>query len=113
MKGIVIDLSSRTLLFYSGQSLINTFPVAIGKPSTPTPLGNYHVSNKIINPGGGLGSRWMELDIPTDGGPYGIHGTNNPASIGQAVSGGCIRMFNQDIEVIFPHVNIGTPVEIV
>jgi len=57
-----------------------------------------------------LGSRWLGLSIP--GGRYGIHGTNNPASIGGYVSNGCIRMHNRDIEEIFPRVEIGTPVEI-
>jgi hypothetical protein len=113
LNRIVIELSSRTLSLYHGQSLVNTYPIAIGKPSTPTPLGNYQVINKIVHPGGGLGTRWMELNIPTDGGPYGIHGTNNPSSIGQAVSNGCIRMFNQDIEIVYSQVNLGTPVEIV
>lgn len=113
MNRIVVDLSTRTLSFFRGQSLVNTYPVAIGKPTTPTPLGSYQVVNKIIHPGGGLGTRWMELNIPTDGGPYGIHGTNNPSSIGLAVSNGCIRMYNRDIEAIFPHTPLYTPVEII
>ncbi|MGB9802898.1 LysM peptidoglycan-binding domain-containing protein, partial [Desulfofundulus sp.] len=57
------------------------------------------------------GTRWMGLDIP--GGNYGIHGTNNPDSIGKAVSNGCIRMYNHHIEELFPHVPLGTPVRIV
>ncbi|WP_227763870.1 L,D-transpeptidase family protein [Zhaonella formicivorans] len=112
MKRIVIDLNSRHLSWYKGNSLIKTYPVAIGKPSTPTPTGSYQVVNKIINPGGVLGTRWMGLDIPTDDGSYGIHGTNNPTSIGQAISNGCIRMYNHDVEELFPQVKIGTPVDI-
>jgi len=45
-------------------------------------------------------------------GYYGIHGTNNPSSIGGYVSNGCIRMHNQDVEELFPNVQIGTPVHI-
>ena len=44
-----------------------------------------------------FGTRWMGLSKPH----YGIHGTNNPSSIGKAVSLGCIRMYNRDIEIIF------------
>ncbi len=42
-----------------------------------------------------------------------IHGTNNPSSIGKAVSLGCIRMYNRDIEIIFPLVSLGTIVYII
>jgi spore coat assembly protein SafA len=53
----------------------------------------------------------MGLSVP--GGNYGIHGTNNPPSIGGYVSNGCIRMYNHDVEELFPRVSIGTPVEII
>lgn len=112
MKRIMINLSRRQLSWYSSGQLIKTYPVAIGKPTTPTPSGIYRVVNKIMHPGGVLGTRWMGLDIPTTGGPYGIHGTNNPSSIGKAVSNGCIRMYNRDVEELFPQVSIGTTVEI-
>jgi len=107
---LVILRSSRKLQHYSGSTLKNTYPVAVGKASTPTPLGSYKVVNKILNPGDILGTRWMGLDIP--GGNYGIHGTNNPSSIGKFISLGCIRMQNYDVEGLFPQVNIGTPVTI-
>lgn len=108
---LVINVYQRNLQHFTGNRLVKTYPVAVGKPSTPTPTGHYQIRNKQINPGGVLGTRWMGLTIP--GGNYGIHGTNNPASIGQAVSNGCIRMHNKDVEELFPRVNIGTPVEIV
>lgn len=107
---LVILRSARKLQHYLGSTLKNTYPVAVGKPSTPTPLGNYKVVNKILNPGDILGTRWMGLNIP--GGNYGIHGTNNPYSIGKFISHGCIRMQNYDVEELFPQVNIGTPVTI-
>lgn len=44
---------------------------------------------------------------------YGIHGTNEPGLLGQAVSHGCVRMLNQDIEALYPLVAIGTPVNII
>lgn len=100
--------AARKLNYCFGERLIKTYPVAVGKPSTPTPTGSYKIINKIIKPGGILGTRWMGLDIPN--GPYGIHGTNNPSSIGKFISNGCIRMYNSDVEELFPKVNIGTPV---
>jgi LysM repeat protein len=90
---------------------MQSYPIAVGKPDTPTPPGQFQVINKIINPGGILGSRWMGLNIPQ--GNYGIHGTNNPASIGKAVSNGCIRMHNHHIEALFPQIEIGTLVIII
>ncbi len=107
---LTINTVTRKLHHYRGKRLVKEYPVAVGKPSTPTPPGNYRIKNKIVNPGGILGTRWMGLTIP--GGNYGIHGTNNPSSIGHAVSLGCIRMHNRDIEGLFPQVAIGTPVHI-
>jgi hypothetical protein len=56
---------------------------------------------------GVLGVRRINL-----GNGYALHGTNNPASIGQAVSHGCVRMRNEDIEKLYPMVPVGTPVYI-
>ena len=112
MPRIEVNLSLRRLQLFRGAELINTYPVAIGKPSTPTPTGSYHITRKIVNPGGVLGTRWMELSIPSSGGRYGIHGTSQPWSIGKAVSKGCIRMYNHDVEQVFDMVRIGTPVKI-
>lgn len=109
--GILIDLEIKKLYYNSVQSVNRSYPVAIGKPSTPTPTGVYKIITKIVNPGGILGSRWMGLDIPD--GPYGIHGTNDPSSIGREISNGCIRMYNQDVEDLFNMVKIGTVVNIV
>lgn len=107
---IVIDPQSRKIHFYVGSELKKTYPVGVGKPATPTPAGDYKVVNKALNPGGVLGTRWMGLNV--SGGNYGIHGTNNPASIGNLVSLGCIRMQNYNVEELFPQVPIGTPVRI-
>jgi len=107
---ILINVTRRQLHHLQGDKAVQVYPVATGKPSTPTPPGKYQVVNKRVNPGGVLGTRWMGLSIP--GGIYGIHGTNNADSIGKAISNGCIRMHNQHVEQLFPHVNIGTPVVI-
>lgn len=107
---IVINPSERRLYFYVASELKKTYPVAVGKPGTPTPAGEYQVLNKHLYPGGMLGSRWMGLSIPN--GNYGIHGTDSPSSIGKLISHGCIRMHNYDVEELFPQVAIGTPVQI-
>lgn len=103
---IVIHKNRRRLELYEGNRLLQSSPVAVGKANTPTPVGHFKIANKRLNPGGVYGSRWLGLSAAG----YGIHGTNNPASIGQAVSKGCIRLHNRDVENLFTQVDIGTPV---
>ncbi|MDI3281488.1 MAG: LysM peptidoglycan-binding domain-containing protein, partial [Bacillota bacterium] len=106
---VEIDRGRRILTLLRGGTRLSFFSVAVGKPATPTPLGTFRIRNKAVNPGGPFGTRW--LGLTTNG--IGIHGTNAPSSIGLAVSNGCIRMYNQDIESIFPLLNVGTPVRII
>ena len=103
-----INISAKTLSVYKNGLLINEYPVATGKETTPTPTGTFTIINKQLNPGGPYGTRWLGLSIKG----YGIHGTNAPESIGTAASNGCIRMFNQDIEKLFDITNTGTVVRI-
>ncbi len=110
LPSIYIDTVKRRLKF-SSASLNKTYKVAVGKPSTPSPLGNWVIVQKALNPGGPFGVRWMRLSVPWGG--YGIHGTNNPSSIGKAVSHGCIRMYNEDVIEVYDRTPIGTPVTIV
>ena len=108
---IVIDVSTRQLTFYYSGRAFGPYPVGVGKYSTPTPVGNWHVA--LLDPSPWwevLGSRWMGLDVPS--GTYGVHGTNMDWSIGGYVSNGCIRMHNWDVETIYPYVVPGTPVTI-
>ena len=109
-KQLTINTVTRKLRHYESDRLLREYPVAVGKPSTPTPPGHFKVINKTMHPGGVLGTRWMGLNIT--GGNYGIHGTNNPSSIGNAVSLGCVRMHNNHVEELFSQVPIGTPVHI-
>ncbi|KIL37259.1 hypothetical protein SD71_00650 [Cohnella kolymensis] len=106
--GIIVDLSERKLHLLDGANVVNTYPVAIGKMLTRTPTGHYTIMNKQPNPGGPFGAYWMGLSKPH----YGIHGTNNPSSIGRAVSHGCIRMYNEDVVQLANTVPIHTPVTI-
>lgn len=119
---IVINLPSRMLELYSGNTFIKEYSVAIGKPSTPTPIGQFTIIDMeknptwvplgrdyvvVSGPDNPLGYRWMgffEL--------YGVHGTNAPGSIGQIVSNGCIRMQEENAEELFEVVKKGTPLRI-
>ncbi|NFD76707.1 L,D-transpeptidase [Clostridium botulinum] len=108
---IIINTQAHTLTLFRGNNIYRTYKVAVGKPSTPTPKGNFKIINRTINPGGPFGARWLGLNIPY--GDYGIHGTNNPSSIGKSVSNGCIRMFNNQVIELSNLVPIGTTVTIV
>ncbi|AFQ42151.1 L,D-transpeptidase [Desulfosporosinus meridiei] len=103
---IYIYTASRLLELYKDNQRIRSYPIAVGKKSTPTPPGNYYIATKTMQPGGVFGTRWLGLSIPY----YGIHGTNNPMSIGQAVSKGCIRMYNHDVEELYQIIETETPV---
>lgn len=105
-----VDTVRCVLYVYKSAHLVKTFNVGIGTIATPTPLGDWKITQKALNPGGPFGTRWMRLSIPFGG--YGIHGTDNPHSIGKAVSHGCIRMQNKDVEELFDLVPLGTMVKI-
>lgn len=107
---IVVEVNKQRLTVFSGNQVFQTFPVAVGKHKTPTPHGEFKVISKGAW-GGGFGTRWLGLNVPW--GTYGIHGTNKPWSIGRYASHGCIRMFNKDVETLFPWVPVGTPVKLI
>lgn len=107
---IVINTQDHTLTLFKGNEVYKVYKVAVGKPSTPTPTGNFRIINKSLNPGGPFGARWLGLNAPY--GDYGIHGTNNPSSIGKNISNGCIRLFNNNVIELSNLVSIGTPVKI-
>jgi lipoprotein-anchoring transpeptidase ErfK/SrfK len=126
---ITINRSTNQLTLYRLDRIVRTYRVATGSARYPTPAGSFRIINmqkhptwtpppnsdwarglKPIPPGpkNPLGTRWMGLDSPN----VGIHGTNNPASIGYSVSHGCIRMAIPDVEDLFERVTTGTPVTI-
>jgi hypothetical protein len=107
---VVIDPKRNRLRVYIGGKLHKTYPIALGKRETPTPIGDYKVINKHLDWGGGFGTRWIGLNVPW--GIYGIHGTNRPDSIGHDASHGCVRMLNFQVEELYRLVRIGTPVRI-
>lgn len=108
---IKINTANHKLTLYRNGVIYKTYPVAVGKRTSPTPKGTFKIINRAINPGGPFGVRWLGLNAPN--GDYGIHGTNNPSSIGKNVSNGCIRMYNKDVLELSNLVSIGTVVTIV
>lgn len=106
---IFVDITVNRLYLYKGTELIKTYPVASGKSKTPSPIGEWKIINKDTW-GEGFGGRWMGFNVPW--GKYGIHGTNEPWSIGHDESEGCIRMFNKDVAELYKIVPIGTKVKI-
>lgn len=107
---IVIDVAERRLTLYRDGEPIRRFPVAVGKPGWASPVGEWQVSHKGRDWGGGFGTRWLGLNVPW--GIYGIHGTNKDWSVGGAESHGCFRMFNRDVEDLWDMVALGTPVTV-
>jgi hypothetical protein len=109
---ILIDTQTLRLTLFADGKVFKSYPIATGKQEkwAWSPVGEWRIVNKGVNWGGGFGTRWMGLNVPW--GIYGIHGTNKPYSIGSRASGGCIRMFNRDVEELYSWVPLGTKVVI-
>jgi lipoprotein-anchoring transpeptidase ErfK/SrfK len=121
---LVVDLSDRQVALYSNGVLQARYDIAIGREGWETPAGEFQILNMRENPvwqnpisreivpsstDNPLGSRW--IGFWTDGKhQIGFHGTNQDQLIGQAVSHGCVRMREADIQTLFNQVAIGTPV---
>ena len=106
---IIVNTKNYSLTLYKNNKIFKTYTVAVGKPTTPTPKGNWNIIKKGLW-GEQFGGHFMQLSVPS--GIYGIHGTNKPWTIGQSVSNGCIRMYNNDAKEVYDLVPIGTPVTI-
>jgi lipoprotein-anchoring transpeptidase ErfK/SrfK len=118
---IHIDLSERQVtLFRDGKRVLHAV-AAIGSAATPTPTGSYYVNQRLVpedtsgpfGPGAvGISAFSEVLTGWAQGGPIALHGTNQPWSIGRAVSNGCVRLRNDVIRRIFGAALAGTPVVI-
>lgn len=116
----VVHKRAYRLDVYVGNVLVRSFPVGLGIDDS-TPTGEWRVKNKLENPtyypprGGAiiaandpenpLGERWIGLEGVSGEAlsqeRYGIHGTNEPDSIGKSVSLGCVRLHNSDVEQVY------------
>ena len=140
-EGIVINLPEYRLYYFpktkpGERAQVVTYPISIGKMDWDTPIGRHRIISKASNPSwhppesirqerakrgeilprvvppgpdNPLGAYAMRLNLTS----YLIHGTNNPDGVGMRVTSGCIRMFPEHIEQIFPQVGVGTPVSII
>lgn len=116
---IVINKAINRLYLYERGRLVGSYPVATGKEVSATPEGNFSIVSKEANDQGlgkdnVFGTRWLGLKTPDapDGLKYGIHGTNEPDSIGEHASAGCVRMAKTDVEEIYDRIPLGTVVRI-
>ena len=126
---IVVDRSNFTLTLYENLKLTEEYTVAIGAAGFDTPVGEYAIQNKQVDPvwnvpdsdwAGSLAgttvppgpdnplkARWMGI---YDG--AGIHGTDDVGSLGSAASHGCVRMAVDDVIDLYDQVDVGTPIYI-
>ena len=138
-EGVVVNIAEYRLYHYyrqNGQQMVSTFPISIGRMDWSTPIGRWAVTSKQKDPtwyppesirkehledGRGelakaippgpdnpLGRYAMRLSASG----YLIHGTNRPVGVGMQVTHGCIRMYPEDIEWLFPQIPVNTPVTI-
>jgi lipoprotein-anchoring transpeptidase ErfK/SrfK len=119
---IVVSLEDRKLALVEDGQVKKVYSVAVGKPTTPSPVGTFKIARRVKNPvyqhdgktilpgpDNPVGTRWMGLSIKG----FGIHGTNEQKSIGKAASHGCIRMAKKDLEEFYEMVAAGDTVELV
>ena len=120
-RRLVVSIPDRQLAVVENGEVVERYDVAVGAPRTPSPVGTFTIVNRLENPTyyhpgivvpagprNPLGTRWIGLSQKG----YGIHGTNNPASVGFAQSSGCIRLRNADVERLFNRVRAGDVVEL-
>lgn len=140
-RGIVLNIASKRLFYFpampeGARQIVKTYPIGIGRVGWETPLGTTEVIAKardphwfvpasvrrehaelgdplpaVVPPGpdNPLGHRVLQLEMPG----YLIHGTNQPYGVGMRVSHGCVRLYPENIELLYELVEIGEPVTIV
>lgn len=116
-----LDRRRFRLRLWQGCTLVRTMRVGIGTGNTPTPVGRFYLTSlfKLPDPGTVYGPYAYGLSGFSEvlrswklGGIIGLHGTNDPRSIGHRSSHGCIRLNNRDIRMLVRILPAGTPIEI-
>ena len=118
-ESISVNLTAKTItVTLPGQAPVAA-PAGIGTVKNPTPKGRFYVTDRVTpaNPAGAYGPLALGLSAHSDtlsefgsgDGQIGIHGTNEPASIGKAASHGCIRV-PTTIVTLLRQIPLGTPV---
>lgn len=136
INGLIINLPELALYYFKDGFYQRRYTLAVGKPSWPTPTGNYKICDKRKNPTWNVpesiqeemweeGLEVLEQVPPGPKNPLGkffmattadgvgIHATNRPWSVGYYASHGCIRMLPNEIAKLFPQIKVGTPVKII
>ena len=121
VRRVVVSIPDRKLAVVENNEVVQVFAVAVGAPNTPSPTGTFTIINRVADPTyyhpgnviasgprNPIGTRWIGLSQKG----YGIHGTDQPSSIGYAKSHGCIRLRNDDVERLFERVRAGDVVEL-
>ncbi len=119
---IVVDLTARRLTYIVDGIEVLSSAVGVGSPHNPTPTGEFFVTDSVTmaDPNSPWGPHALGLSARSDAitsfnggdGIIGIHGTNNPSSIGDDISLGCVRLPNEMITLLHGMVPVGTRVEI-
>jgi L,D-transpeptidase ErfK/SrfK len=128
--GLIVNVAQRMLFYFTDGVLTAHYPVAVGRPDWPTPLGDFSivametaptwdvpvsiqremrragrpgVTSVPPGPDNPLGQYWMGLSL----GSIGLHGTTAPSSIYHFATHGCIRLHPDDVDDLFHRVNVG------
>jgi lipoprotein-anchoring transpeptidase ErfK/SrfK len=119
-RQVLVSIPDCKLAYFENGKVVKVYAVAVGKSSTPSPVGKFQIVNRVTNPTyyhegkvvtgpqNPVGTRWIGLSQKG----YGIHGTNAPKSIGKRASHGCVRMGKKDLEELFEILRPGDEVEI-
>jgi hypothetical protein len=116
---VEVDLSAHLVTVRKFGKVLFRAPGATGASSSPTPVGEYFVTDRVpFSAGGYLGSfafgiSGIQPRLPagwSGGNQLAIHGTNNPSSIGRSVSAGCVRVSETTLDRLIPLLVYGTPV---
>lgn len=119
---VVVSLGERRLRVFDADGIaVVDEPVAIGKPETPTPVGEFYIDAIVENPGSPYGAWQLSVAGFSDvlmrfaggNGQIAIHGWHDPSVVGKNVSNGCIRMPDDAVTRVAQRVGLGTPVSIV
>lgn len=122
VRRVIVSIPDRKLALTQDGHVVKIYRIAVGAKDAPSPAGSFRIVHRIpeptyyapgiVTPPGPenpLGTRWIGLSAKG----FGIHGTNQPGSIGRRASHGCIRMRNRDVEDLFERIHMGDAVELI
>lgn len=123
---LVVKLGQRRVEVYQDDQMQISYPIAVGQAGWETPTGTFRVFEMLQNPAwthpltrervepgadNPLGSRWIAF-WADEANKIGFHGTPDRASVGQPVSHGCLRMYEEDVRALYDYIQLGTVVTV-